>query len=131
MFATSTWVWSCGSPARLVRWRNAAARKPLPGTLSTPPVAATPDCRVALHVVEGALDGGLVCVADLAADLGVGQPEEHADALGRAEGQVEARDAGATALRGERGAGGWIGAGERRLEPVSVDLALRPELARG
>jgi hypothetical protein len=71
-------------------------------------VTATPDRRVTLHVVEGALDGGLVRVSDLAADFAAGDPEEHADALGRAEGQVEARGAGAAALRGERGAGGWI-----------------------
>ena len=35
-FATRTWVWSCGSPARLVRCRNAAPITPPPATDSIP-----------------------------------------------------------------------------------------------
>ena len=36
--ATRTWVWSWGSPARLIRWRKAAAMKPEPLTAVWPSV---------------------------------------------------------------------------------------------
>ena len=46
--ATRTWVWSCGSPARLVRWRKPAAMNPAPGRRRVPHVSngATLDRRL-------------------------------------------------------------------------------------
>jgi hypothetical protein len=43
MFATATWVWRSGSPARLFRWVNAAATRPR--TLT----CRMPCCPVCVH----------------------------------------------------------------------------------
>jgi hypothetical protein len=53
-------VWSCGSPARLVRCRKAAAIKPL-ASMSWVPPASPPDVAgLGGQVVENALDGPVV-----------------------------------------------------------------------
>lgn len=105
MFATSTCVWSWGSPARLERWRKAAARNPLPVTLSAPPAPRRATAALALDVVERGVDGGLVRAADLRAYVVVRETEDDADRLRRREGQVEAWDASSAATAGERVAG--------------------------
>src|SRR4051794_35558410 len=151
MFATSTCVWSCGSPARLVRWRNAAARKPLPGTLSMPPWPRRPTAA-RRSMQSRALSTAASCASrtsplislpaspkstltllggrKVRSKPGTREPPRCA-ASGAAVAGVEAGAGGAPALRGGGGGGGWVGAGERRLHPASVDLALQPELARG
>lgn len=86
--------------------------------------------RVPLHVVERRVDGGLVCRADVSRERVVAEPVEDADRLGRRERQVEAGDARAAPALGQRFTAPRVRAVEREAEPVALDLATDPELAR-
>ena len=62
--ATSTWVWSWGSPAREVRWMKAAATSPSAPMLFWPPAPTADPEGMALEVAERLLDGVFVDAAD-------------------------------------------------------------------
>ena len=85
--ATSTCVCSCGSPARDVRCRNAAATKPCPSIEIAPARAAPATRRDALQVAERVRDRLVVRHADRAPQRLVADAEQHAHALRRRERQ--------------------------------------------
>src|SRR5687768_16780685 len=92
--ATRTCACSCGSPAREVRCRNAAAMNPLAAITCARPGPrrghARAASRDALQVAQRLLDSLLVRQDDDAADPFIAEPEQHAHALRRRERAVEA-----------------------------------------
>ena len=101
--ATSTWVCSCGSPARLVRCRNPAATNPAAGQPAGPepslaparrgPVvgAATHEARLPLQPRQRRLDRSVGCLDDLTAHQRITQRVQHRHPLRGREREIEAR----------------------------------------
>ena len=108
-----------------VQLRIPRATGPMQERGGSQPVAADPratasappgDRERALEVLERVDHGSLVRLADRRLDALVADPEEHADALGRGEGDVKALDrSAAPELHSTR----WIGAGEDRRQLVA------------
>ena len=89
----TTWVCSCGSPARESQWSYAAAATPTTSTCATArrrastPVAGGGD--LALHEVQHLGDGRVVRVDDQRLGAGVGDAPQHRHRLRDAEREVE------------------------------------------
>ena len=104
-FATTTWLWTCGSPFRLTPCVNTAATAPLVGS-TDPGGTRLPGGRdgVLFEIRKRPRDGLVVHHHDRARRLGAGQCEEHAGRLRRTEGQIERRDGHASRTEHEPGA---------------------------
>ena len=103
--ATITWVWRCGSWARLVRWRKAAGDEALAVLADRAAASAAHHARLGLEVVERGLPARLVGFGDRPAHVLVaGEGVQEADALRAGEDQVVAGDRarGSSARRARR-----------------------------
>ena len=94
MFATTTWVWSCGSgvasalTARAQACSITTASKPCVSCRNAPLGADAHAHGLGLEQHERRFDGRAVRGEQLAARVGVAEGECEADALGRAEREV-------------------------------------------
>ena len=127
--ATSTWVCSCGSPARLDRCTNAAATNPSTATTSCPSTPRRDRQPLALEPAEGGVDRGVVRGADLPRRVGISESPQHRHGLGCREREVESRDPVLPGL-GEPGPGARVTAVEDRFEGAAADLTAQPEVRR-
>ena len=91
MFANNTWVCSCGSPARDVRWRNAAATNPPPGSRFRPSFPAADLPGLPLRIAQRLPDRRVMRTADQNGQLLVAQGEQQRYRLRRGERQVQPR----------------------------------------
>ncbi len=121
-----------------VQLRIAGTRRPVPEPRSHEPghrldhrtCRPSPDRRGRpLEVAEGLPDGPVMRRADARSELVVPDAEEHADALGRRERQVEPAHANPAAAVPERRAVPRIAPGEHAPQILSLHRPVEPELA--